>query len=39
MRITKRIACTFVSLRASGHTIVAALAQAVRHHLHLGRNR
>ncbi len=41
MRITKRIARTFVGLRASGHTIVAALAQAARHHLHLhlGRNR
>jgi hypothetical protein len=35
MRITKRIALTFVSLRASGHTILCALAQAVRHHFHL----
>lgn len=34
MRITKRIALTFVSLRASGHTIIAALAQAARHHIH-----
>jgi hypothetical protein len=35
VRITKRIALTFVSLRASGHTIFAALAQAVRHHFHI----
>ncbi len=39
MRITKRIALSFVGLRASGHTIFAALAQAVRHHIHLGRKR
>lgn len=34
MRTTKRIALTFVSLRASGHTILSALAQATRHHFH-----
>ncbi len=38
MRITKSIALTFVGLRASGHTIFAALSQAVRHHLNIGRN-
>ena len=37
MRITKRIAITFMSLRSSGHTIFAALAQAVRHHFHIGK--
>lgn len=31
MRITKRLARTFVSLRLSGHTITAALALAWRH--------
>lgn len=39
MRITARIARTFVSLRASGHSVFAALAQAVRHHLNLWRKR
>lgn len=33
MRLSKRIARTFVSLRASGHGIRAALRQALRHHL------
>lgn len=37
MRIAKPFVVTFISLRASGHTIIAALAQAARHHLHLGR--
>lgn len=39
MRIAKRFVVTFISLRASGHSILAALAQAVRHHINLGRNR
>ena len=39
MRIARPIVLTFIGLRASGHTIFAALAQAVRHHIHLGSNR
>lgn len=39
MRITKRIALTFIGLRASGHTIIAALAIAARHHIHVRRIR
>lgn len=39
MRIAKRFALTFIGLRAGGHTILSALAQAARHHIHLGRNR
>lgn len=31
MRIAARLAHTFVALRLSGHTIIAALAQAWRH--------
>jgi hypothetical protein len=34
LRTTKRIALTFVSLRSNGCSIFAALAQAVRHHIH-----
>jgi len=34
MRIAKPFVLTFIGLRASGHTIFAALAQAVRRHLH-----
>ncbi len=37
MRITKRIARSFVSLRASGHSILSALAQALWKHFHLGK--
>ena len=37
MRITKRFAITFINLRSRGNTILSALAQAVRHHLHIGR--
>lgn len=37
MRIAKPFVLTFLGLRASGHTILAALAQAARHHLHIRR--
>jgi hypothetical protein len=37
VRIAKPFVLTFIGLRASGHTIFAALAQAVRHHLHIGK--
>jgi hypothetical protein len=34
MRIAKPFVLTFIGLRARGLTIFAALAQAVRHHIH-----
>ena len=37
MRIAKPFVLTFLGLRASGHSILSAPAQAVRHHIHLGR--
>ena len=39
MRIAKPFVLTFLGLRASGHSILSALAQAARHHFHLGRKR
>lgn len=37
MRIAKPFVLTFLGLRASGHSILSALAQALRHHFHIGR--
>lgn len=39
MRIAKPFVLTFLGLRASGHSILSALALALaaRHHLHIGR--
>jgi hypothetical protein len=37
VRIAKPFVLTFIGLRARGLTIFAALAQAVRHHLHTRR--
>jgi len=34
LRIAKPLVLTFIGLRSSGHTIFAALAQAVRNHIH-----
>lgn len=35
MRIAKPFVLTFIGLRASGHTILSALAQAARHHFRI----